>query len=782
MSDSTTPSPRDDKPSLGRLVPAGAANVPASANPYGSPGGYPSAYGAEVMGGSSLRQTLLDYMRMVIKRRWLIGGIAATILALGTIISLMETPLYTASVRIQIDRDVVQVVKQGDVNPGEGSSSEFLRTQYELLQSRTLAERVVSAVRLGDDPEFFKPRDVSLTGSIMGLVRPAAPAGTQAADKAAREAKAAGIILKNRTVRPIAGSRLVDISYSDPVPARAQRVANAYAEAHVAANLDKRFEANSYAKTFLDDQIKQLKLRLEDSEKTLLEFAEKEQIVQVTEKSSIAENNLASANAALGTLIAERMKNEQLWRQVEKSEAINLPQLLSNSVIDGLRGRRNALVTEYQEKLETFKPAYPLMVQIDQKIKEIDRQLATEVRTIRESLKGAYEASRHQEDETKARIADLKSEVLELQKRMIRYNILKREVDTNRELYNGLLQRFKEVDVAGGVGANNVFIVDKAVAPSSPSSPQLSRAILLSLALGLGAGLASAYVLEHLDDRVRSPEEVERASGLSTLGIIPRVSGATPIEVEVADPRSAISEAYRSLCTALQFSTEKGLPKTLLISSAGPAEGKSITAVAIARHFATLGLKVLLIDADLRNPSLHNKLGHDNAVGLSNYLTGNCTPPEAFQATDAKNMAFMASGPLPPNAADLLGGTRMMSLLSIGLEVFELIVIDGPPVMGLADAPLLASAAEATVFVVGAGQARLGSVRGALRRLQLGRGAVIGAVLTKYDAKAAGYGYGYGYGHGYGYGYGYGGSTYGGSVAHDDRSRKPELTAPGETS
>ena len=198
------------------------------------------------------------------------------------------------------------------------------------------------------------------------------------------------------------------------------------------------------------------------------------------------------------------------------------------------------------------------------------------------------------------------------------------------------------------------------------------------------------------------------------------------------------------------------MPKTLVITSAGPGEGKSLTSLAIAKHFATIGRKVLLVDGDLRNPSLHIKLNRDNSVGLSNYLTGACSPPEAMQTTDIPNLAFMASGPLPPNAADLLGSARLVSLLSIGLEVFDLIVIDGPPVMGLADAQLLSSAAAATVFIVGAGKIRTGLIRGALKRLQLSRGSIVGAVLTSYDAKAAGYGYGYGYGYGSEKGYGYG--------------------------
>jgi succinoglycan biosynthesis transport protein ExoP len=684
---------------------------------------------------------LREYWHILIKRKWLVATIVAAFMVIGVLWASMATPLYTSTVRLQIDLNVAKVVESGNITPTEQPyDSEFLRTQYELLQSRSMAERVASMARLADDLEFLKPKEFSILRMFRG-------GGKLALARAERERAASGVVLNNRLVRPLSGSRLVDVSYSDPDPARAQRIASAYADAFIDSNLDKRFQANAYAKTFLGDQIKQLKLRLEDSENVLLEFAQKEQIVATTDKTSIAESNLASANAALGNIISERIKNEQLWKQVQYATAIKLPQLLTNSVIDGLRGRRNQFMTEYEEKSETFQPSYPMMVQLSNKIKEIDRELANEVGTIKSSMKAAYESSLSQENEMKQRIETLRAEVLDLQKRSIQYNSLKREVDTTRSLYEGLLQHFKEVDVAGGVGANNVFVIDKAELPRSPSSPVMSRTLALALALGLAAGLAAAYLLEHFDDIIYSSEDAERIFGRATLGVIPKVEQPRSVETELANPRSALAEAYRSLFTALQFSTEIGLPKTLLVTSAMISEGKSITALSIARHFAVMGRKVLIVDADLRNASLHKKFSLDNSVGLSNYLTGNCSPRNAVRRTDLANLFFMSSGPLPPNAADLLAGSRLLSLLSVGLEVFDFIVIDGPPVMGLADALLLSNTTTGTVFVIAAGQTRRGAVRNALKRLELARAPIIGAIINKFDVKTASYGYGYGYGH-----------------------------------
>ena len=589
------PDPQDEgNARAGSMVPA-AQFVPAARDPYNV-----GAYGAAAEVQSHFQLDLLEYLRIVVKRRWLILSIVTAAVVLGAVMTLMKTPLYTSTVRLQIDRNVVKIVEGGNITPTGGSDLEFMRTQYELLGGPTMAVRVVSALNLGQDPTFFQPRQFSILGFIKGLIfsNSAAPAG-QGSKKINNAGAAVGVVLGNRAVIPVIGSALVDIAYSDPDPARAQRIAEAYADAFIASNLDKRFEANSYAKVFLEDQLQQLKVRLEQSEKSLLDFGQKEEIIQTTDKESIAETNLASANKELGNLIAERMKNEELWKQLELAKAIDVPQLLNNAVIANLQAKRSSLQTEYQEKLETFQPSYPAMVQLNNQIAEIDRQLSAVVNTLKSSYKAAYDASAEQETEMKNRIERLKQDVLDLQKRSIQYNILKREVDTNQSLYNGLLQRYKEVDIAGGVGANNVFIVDKATLPGAPSSQNLSRALLTWFALGLMAALGLAFLLERLDDTLRSPEEVERALGYPTLGIIPKIGSGASLEAELADPRSHMSEAYRSLCTALQLSTERGLPKTLLVTSAGPAEGKSTTSLTLARHFANIGLRVLLVDADL---------------------------------------------------------------------------------------------------------------------------------------------------------------------------------------
>ena len=504
--------------SLGQVVPSGGRALPASFDPYGPLAGYrgPTAEPVESFGAK-----VLEYWRILNKHKWLIIGVTLAFVALSAVRTLMQTPLYSATVRLQIDRNVTQIMTNVAPVEADGWDYDFMRTQLEILQGRTMAERVASALQLGRDDRFFEPRHFSLLGWISGLFSPGASKepvdeATRQGDEAARQSAAAGVVLGNRSVSPVTGSRLVNVTYTDPDPGRAQRIANGYADAFIAANLDKRFQANAAAKTFLEDKIAQLKLRLEESEKKILEFAKKQQIVadvDNTDKSPIAQENLAAANTALGTLTAERIKNEQAWRQVESTDAINLPQLLTNDVIAKLRDQRKTLEIEYQEKLETFKPNYPAMVQISNKIKEIDQQISAEVQAIRDSLKAAYESSVALESETKRQIATLQQDVLALQERSIEYNILKREVDTNRELYTSLLQRLREVDVASGVGSNNVFVVEAAQLPGGPSSPNLFGALRKAFLLGLASAIGLALLLERLDNKIRLPEQVEAQAG-----------------------------------------------------------------------------------------------------------------------------------------------------------------------------------------------------------------------------------------------------------------------------
>jgi len=347
-----------------------------------------------------------------------------------------------------------------------------------------------------------------------------------------------------------------------------------------------------------------------------------------------------------------------------------------------------------------------------------------------------------------------KNEMLDLQTRSIQYNIIKREADTNRQLYDGLLQRLKEVSVAGGVGTNNISVVDQAQIPNKMFKPVLKLNLAIAIILGLVGGIGLALFFEYLDDTFKQASEVERLLGIPVLGLIPESvelnNKVNVVQLMLEDGRSALAEAYRSVRTALQFATAHGAPKLMGVTSTNMGEGKSTSALSIAIQFAQSGQRVLLIDADLRNPSLHRVLGADNTQGLTNCLAGKLQPFEVTLNTTVNNLFAITTGPLPPNPAELLSGKKMQMLLELAADRFDHIIIDSPPILGLADALVIANLVEGMLLVVEAGKTRRAAAQASIKRLLSVRAKPLGCLLTKMSGQAHGYGYEYYYGEGYG--------------------------------
>ena len=688
---------------------------------------------------------LLAYWRILVKRRWLILGVVAAAAALSLVLTLMTTPLYRATVVMQIDNEQQEIMQLGGF---AGSFSrwdpEFLETQYQLLRSRALAERVVDDLDLDatalarlDRPGWFD--------RLEGLVRPAPEAQPAVSDpdpEATRRA-AIGVVRGGLSVEPVMETRLVRISYDSPVPAFSVQVANALAESFIASGLERRFGANSYAKQYLEDQLKTTKSRLEQSERQLVDFARKENLVSPGEGGqSLAGQNLAELNSALATAQEQRIRAEARWNQARSASGAALPaDMLGNSIVRTLQQQRAELQGSYQQKLQVFKPDYPQMLQLKRQMDDLDKQIGSELANIRASVKAEYDAAAAQETLLRGQLDTLRATALDVDSRSIDYNIIKREVDTNRQLYDSLLQRYKEIGVAGDMRANNVSIVDRAQA-GSRFKPVLPFNLAIGLLLGALLGVVVAFVLEFLDDTLKTPDDVEQRLKLAVLGIIPRLAKLSP-EDAAKDLRSAFSESYRSVRTALQFSTNDGVPRVLLVTSAGPGEGKSTTALALARNFAQMGRRVLLIEADLRNPSLRKVMAVSSDVGLSNLLAGSHTVHDAVLDTRQDGLKVIVAGPLPPNPAELLSGSRLVSLLTIAAEHYDQVIIDGPPVMGIADAPILANIADGTMLVVHSGKTRINTAQAAIKRLLAARARLVGCLLTQYDARVAGHGYNY---------------------------------------
>ena len=693
------------------------------------------------------------YWHLALKYKLLIGAILVAVLVLGTVVTLLTTPLYTATSTLQIDREAARVLNVDDTSPRESmvQGEEFFQTQYGLLRSNSLAERVIDKEGLASSTAFL---------DAMGVKIPDRDAKTPSR---ARATKIRDLTLKavqdHFNVAPVRGSRLVTISFSSPNPELSARITNAFADSFIQSNLERKYESSAYARQFLEERISQTKAKLEDAERQLVAYAAQQQIINVNDgdgsipgqSQSLAANNLGRINSALAEATAARVGAEAKWRQSRGAALMSLPEVFQNPTVQRLTEERAKLDAQYQQNLSVYQPDYPQMVQLKAQIDELDRQINAAAGSIRDSINAQYRIAVNQEHSLQAQVNGLKGDVLDFRNRSIQYNILQRELDTSRTLYDGLLQRYKEVGVIGAISTNNISVVDQAEAPRKPSSPKLLTNLLLAALLGMGLGIAAALVLEALDETLATPEDVETKLGVLVLGSAPRLAkGETPM-MALEDTRSGFSEAYYSLITALQLSTPEGAPRSLLVTSALPAEGKSTSAFVVAQNFARTGKRVLLVEGDLRNPSMHRLIGAENDKGMSTVLSASAELEDVVQKTREPNLSFIACGPLPPNPAELWGGDRIKAFLAKAVEQYDQVVIDGPPVLGFADAPILAASVSGVLFVLKSNSTRRGQARGALRRLHMGSARLAGVLLTHLNAGAASYG-GYDYSYDYDYG------------------------------
>lgn len=711
----------------------------------------PQAFGVPVAAPAAPMFDVAEYWRLALKHRLIILGSVAAALVIGAIATLLMTPLYVAATTLQIEREAARVLNVDEVQPRESGSQgeEFFSTQYGLLRSRSLAERVTDSLGLASSDSFLER---------MKVQPPAQVTGSASQSLANRREAVIGTIQKNLSVTPVRGSRLVTVAFESPDPQLAATIANAIAENFIQANLDRKYDSSKYVREFLEQRIAQTKAKLEEAERGLVAYAVSEQIINLSEAGadsgetrSLASSNLETLNEALSRAQAERVASEEKWRQASGAALSSLPEVLQNPTIQRLVEERARVDAEYQQKSTIYEPGWPELVQLKARLDQLTREINAISASVRTSIRGEYVVAANKEQALRRQVEALKGEFLDLRDRSIQYNILQRELDTSRTLYDGLLQRYKEVGITGGVTANNISVIDAARAPDAPSKPRLIVNLVLAALLGLGLGAVAAFILEALDETLASPDDIESKLGLSTLGVIPLLDKGETVMAALADTRSNFSESYYSLRTALQFSTPDGMPRSLLVTSSRPAEGKSTTAYAIALSSARLGRRVLLIDGDLRNPSMHRIVGVDNDQGMSNLLSGGTSLQALAKPTSVANLDFIPCGPLPPNPAELWGGDRIKQVLAEASAIYDHVIIDGPPVLGFADAPLLASSVVGTLFTVEARGTRRAQARGALRRLAWGSARVLGVVMTKFNTKAVQYG-GYDYSYDYNYG------------------------------
>jgi len=677
---------------------------------------------------------LIDFarlMRILHEWRWLILGSAGCGLILAVLATLLTTPEYRAKVTLEVNPPRVEIMNdQSKDSATEGSTWDFIATQVGLLRSTSLAQRVAEDLNLGSNPSF----------------------ADQKADPASRLMQATRKVAANLTVTPPNDGQLIDFTFVSESPQVAAQVANAYASAFINTTLQRRYEASAYARSFLERQISKARTDLEGSERQLVAYAQSEGIINTSsgnegdrgaDAGSLQGQSLVSLNEALAQAMARRVSAEGAYRSAAAAGTTSDVAATTQP----LRQQRATLQAEYQEKRTLMKPDHPEMISLRSQIEELDRQIARETSSGENSrlngLMAEYRAALSAERALQSRVAGLKGQVLDLRGRSIQYTILQREVDTNRAMYDALLQRYKEVGVAGGIGSAPVSIVDHADVPVAPFKPSLFWNLLVGLGLGIAAGVAAAVAIEFVNDTIKTRADVRNKLGLACMGAVPKRVRKVPLLEELEDPSSPSSEAYSTVVTSLRFSTEEGIPKTLLVTSARAAEGKSSTALALAHNLARIGKSVLLIDGDLRKPAFRSQ---SSGQGLTKLLTSDDRLADHVTPTQYEHLSLLACGPVPPNPADLLSSGRLRSIVKEAAAQYEVVIVDAPPVLGLADAPLIASVVNDVMLVVESGKTRTSSAHEALNRLRSTGANVLGVTLTKSAEEKSAYGYGYKYG------------------------------------
>lgn len=704
--------------------------------PY-SPGQQPLQPGQRAYSAASILD-LPTFLRIIQHWRWLILGAVALGIAAAIIITLLTTPVYRAMVTLEVNPPSVPVTTNDRSNDRETYQDPYdlVATQVGLLTSKSVAERTAQDLNLGNNPDLVP----------------------QTGDASTRLRMATGAVQAGLKAEVPKEGQLIKFSFDSTSPQLAGLIANGIAESFINSTLQRRYEASAYARKFLERQIAKTRGDLERSERALVAYAQQQGIINTavgtdgkpvnSDAGSLQGESLVALNKALADATARRVSAEGAYRG---ALAIGPTSDVTAST-QALRQQRATLQADYEQKRTFMKPDHPEMQSIRAQISELDKAIARESSQMtsghNNSLLQEYRAALSAERALQARVAGLKGSVLDLRGRSIQYNILQREVDTNRSLYDALLQRYKEIGVAGGIGSAPVSIVDRADTPRSPYKPNLLLNLLLGVAGGLLAGLGAAVSLEFLNDTIKTREDVRNKLALACLGAVPKTGARDAFVEDLKNPASMVSEAYSTVVAALRFSTDAGMPKLLLVTSAQSGEGKSSTALALAQNFARREKKVLLVDSDLRKPAF--KAASDD-IGLTKLLTNDDHIDQHVVATQHENLSLLASGPLPPNPADLLSTGRIRAILGEASDRFDVVIIDGPPTLGLADSPLLASAAGHVMFVVESGKTRTRAAIEALNRIEATGAHVVGATLTKATDMGGGYGY-----RRYGYGYGYG--------------------------
>jgi len=704
---------------------------------------------------------LRDYLRVFLKRRWTVITVFAVTVLTVAIHAFTATPIYQATTRLIIDKENPNVVSIQEVMAVDASGTDYYQTQYKIIESRSVAREVIRRLNLLDNEEFSpRPKDTLLSKLKTSMVETASSTVETIASLFRRE-KAPGepseqedaenrmisAFLERIDVSPIRNSRLVDVSFEAKDPVLAGKIVNTLAAAYIDQNLETKLRAVQDAVRWLQTRIEEERKKVEKAEQALLKYKEQHDIV--TDFSSDVEKVTAQKLAQLNTQVVEaeskRVEAETRYQQAAAMSGSpemldSVPEVLNNDLIRQIKSMEVDLYKRMSELSKKYGEQHPQMIAIESELKTLQKRKAQEITRVINSLRNEYKVAEAKEKSLKAALEKQKKESLDLNQKAIQYTVLSREAESAKQMYDLLIKRFKETSLTEDMRTGNIRIIDRAEVPKSPVRPKKMFNILLAVILGIVAGTGLAFFFEYLDNTLKLPEDIQKYLRVPYLGPVPAMaldgkpeSKEQPELVTLHSPKSTASEAYRGIRTSVLFSSAEKPPQVLLISSAAPQEGKTSTALNLAITMAQSGGKVILLDGDMRKPSLHKVFGFPKDKGLSSVLVGNCLFQDVLLNTPVPNLDMIPCGPIPPNPSEILGSPRMAHLLEELRKSYDRVIIDTPPITAVTDAAVLGRMVDGAVVVVRAGATPREIVRNGLIQLQAVSSPILGVVLNGVD-------------------------------------------------
>lgn len=693
---------------------------------------------------SSTRADFRKNLEIPARRRWTIITTAFVAVTLATVYAFKTKPVYRATAQIEIDNETPEIESVQDTYRGLPNSDDtFLKTQVRVLESDSLALDTIAQLDLADDPEFIPQAGNSRPGERESRLE---------------RGKLLDAFTSRLGVTLVPESRIIETSFESTNPDLAARAVNALVNNYVEYNFHEKYDATRQASGWMEQQLDELKAKVERSQQALVDYERRNAIVNVDDKQNVAEEKLSDLDRDLTVAESDLAQKESLYNLV-KSDEKQVAFVAQNDLLQKLEEKNADLQAEYVDALGQYGPNFPKVVRLRDEVATMQSLIEGERKRTVAQIENEYRAAVGRENLLAAAEAQQKIEVGKLNELLIQHNLLKREFESNQQLYDSLLQRLKDATVSAGLRATNVHIVDRALAPALPVRPRKVRSILLGLASGLLIGVALAFVQENLDSSVKTAEDAERLIGVPSLASIPTAHSKRPVDLlrwrpgsstngsaalsVLHNPVSQQAESYRALRTAILFSTAPRPPQVLLVTSAQPGEGKTCTSVNLGVVLAQRGGRVLIVDSDLRKPGVPQALRlAPQSEGLTGVLTGAYDLDTALQPVEpGSNVWVLPAGPIPPNPAELLSSETMGKVLQQARDSFDYVILDSPPALLFTDATLLSTLADGVVLVVQWGATARSALLRSHRTLRTAGGKILGLVMNKVDASGDKYGH-----------------------------------------